>query len=163
MLRFLWYVINAVCLNSYLLPISGVKVVLLRVFGAKIGKGVVIKPKVNIKYPWKLEIGNNAWLGERVWIDNLGKVSIGENCCLSQGSFLLCGNHDYSKESFDLMVGDITLEEGVWIGAMSTVGPGVTCHSHSVLAANSFSSKDLKAFGIYRGNPAELVKERSIQ
>lgn len=160
--RLMWYVVNRIFINSYLLPVSSIKRMILKLFGAKIGKKVVIKPKVNIKYPWNLEIGDHSWIGEKAWIDNLGKVKIGAHCCLSQGSFLLCGNHDFSKEGFDLMVGDITLEDGVWIGAMSTVGPGVSCKSHSVLAANSFTSKDLDAYGIYRGNPAEFVKTRTI-
>lgn len=160
--RFLWYYTNRIFLNSYLLPISSLKVFVLRLFGAKIGKGVVIKPKVNIKYPWKLRVGDHSWIGEKVWIDNLGQVTIGANCCLSQDAFLLCGNHDYSKPHFDLMVGDITLEDGVWIGAKSTVAPGVTCHSHSVLSAKSFATDDLEEFGIYQGNPAKWVKKRTI-
>ncbi|MDZ7624210.1 MAG: hypothetical protein U5J96_07185 [Ignavibacteriaceae bacterium] len=85
------------------------KIFALRFFGAKVGKGVIIKPCVNIKYPWFLEIGDNVWIGEEVWIDNLGKVKIGNNVCLSQGALLLCGNHNYKKETFDLIVGDITL------------------------------------------------------
>ena len=63
-------------------------------------KGVVIKPNVKIKYPWNLYIGNNSWLGEKVWIDNLDIVSVGNNCCISQGAYLLTGNHDYRSEYF---------------------------------------------------------------
>lgn len=132
-------------------------------FGAVIGKGVVIKPRVNIKYPWNLSIGEHSWLGEGVWIDNLGKVIIGSNCCVSQGALLLCGNHNYRKSTFDLMVGDITLENGVWIGAKAMVCPGVVCHSHAVLTAGSIATASLEAYKIHSGNPAVPVKERSIE
>src|SRR5262249_15055853 len=87
---------------------------LLRLFGAKIGEGLVLKPYVQIKYPWLLKIGENVWIGEGVWIDNLGEVSIGDNVCISQGAYLLMGNHDYKKESFDLIVAPISIEDGVW-------------------------------------------------
>lgn len=160
--RILWYWTSLIFVNSYLLPISSVKVFLLRLFGAVIGKGVVIKPKVNIKYPWKLKIGEYSWIGEKVWIDNIDFVEIGKHCCLSQASMLLCGNHDYSKESFDLIAKPIKLEDGVWIGAKSLVAPGVTCKSHSVLSAYSFASKDMEPYGIYSGNPAERKKDRII-
>ena len=135
----------------------------LKIFGAKVGAGVVIKPNVNIKYPWKLEIGNNVWIGEQVWIDNLGKVKIGDNVCLSQGAMLLCGNHNYKKVEFDLVVGDISLEEGVWIGAHSVVCPGVRCKSHSILSVNSVAVETLEPYTIYQGNPARELRNREFK
>lgn len=156
----LWYFINILFFINPLNPFSGIKVRLLHLFGAKIGKGVVIKPRVNIKYPWNLSIGDYSWIGENVWIDNLAMVSIGSNVCISQGAMLLCGNHDYKRPTFDLMVKPIVIEDGAWIGAQSTVCPGVTMHSHSVLAVGSVASKDLMPFSIYRGNPAVKVAER---
>jgi putative colanic acid biosynthesis acetyltransferase WcaF len=135
---------------------------LLRLFGAKIGKGVNIKPRVHVKYPWNLNIGEFTWIGEDVWIDNLVKVDIGSNVCLSQGAMLLTGNHNYKKTTFDLMVGEIVLHDGVWIGAKAVVCPGVTCHEHSVLSVGSIANSDLEARGIYQGNPAQKVKERVI-
>ncbi|MEX1003189.1 MAG: WcaF family extracellular polysaccharide biosynthesis acetyltransferase [Crocinitomicaceae bacterium] len=161
--RFLWYYFNLFFLMNRYSPFVGLKRLVLRIFGAKIGKGVVIKPGVNVKYPWKLEIGDYSWIGEGVWIDNLAEVKIGANCCLSQGVLLLCGNHDYKKTTFDLKIGAITLEDGVWIGAKSIVVAGVTCESHAVLAAGSLASKNLKSYSIYRGNPAEKVAERKIE
>jgi putative colanic acid biosynthesis acetyltransferase WcaF len=157
--RAMWYVVNRVFFISYF-PFSFFKIFLLRMFGAKVGEGLVIKPNVNIKYPWKLKVGNHCWLGEGVWIDNLEDVVIGDNCCLSQGSFLLCGNHNYKKSAFDLMTGKIILEEGVWLGAKSIVCGGVTCKSHSVLSVASIAVSDLEAYSIYRGNPAVKIKER---
>ena len=159
--RLCWYFTNAVWINSAF-PINGIKLFLLRLYGAKIGNGVVIKPHVNIKYPWKLEVGNDVWIGEYVWIDNLGEVKMEDNVCVSQGALLLCGNHNYKKEIFDLIVGDITLEQGVWIGAKATVCPGVTCKSHSVLAVGSVATTDLDTYSIYQGNPAKKIRERKI-
>lgn len=135
---------------------------MLRLFGARVGQGVLIKPSVRIKFPWKLTVGDYAWIGEDVWIDNLVMVSIGNNVCISQGALLLCGNHDYKKVSFDLIAKPIILENGAWIGAKSVVCPGVTCHSHSVLAVGSVTTKDLEAYGIYQGNPAIKVRDRII-
>lgn len=160
--RGLWYFFNVLFLINPWNPFSGLKKAVLRLFGAKIGKGVVIKPNVNIKYPWFLEIGDNAWIGEGVWIDNLGKVVVSKNVCISQGALLLCGNHDYKKTGFDLIVGDIFLQEGVWIGAKSVVTGGVNCASHSILAAGSVTSKNLDAYIIYRGNPAVAVRKREM-
>lgn len=160
--RAIWFVINALIMQNRLHPFSSLKIFWLKLFGAKIGKGVVIKPNVNIKYPWKLEIGNNVWIGEKVWIDNLGKVVIGDNVCLSQGAMLLCGNHNYKKVEFDLIVGDITLEEGVWIGAHAVVCPGVKCESHSILSVNSVAVRNLKAYTIYQGNPAVELRKREF-
>lgn len=159
----LWYFTNVLFLKNTLNPFSGIKVFFLKVFGAKIGKGVVVKPGVNIKYPWKLKVGNHSWIGENVWIDNLEKVAIGDNCVLSQGAMLLCGNHNYKKTSFDLITEPIILKDGVWIGAKSVVTGGVICKSHSVLTVNSVANQDLAEYTIYRGTPAEKVKTREIK
>lgn len=156
----LWYFINVFFFVNPLNPLLGIKVKLLRLFGARIGKGVWIKPGVNIKYPWKLTIGNHCWIGENVWIDNLDQVTIGNNVCLSQGAMLLCGNHNYKVPTFDLIVKPITLEDGVWIGAQAVVCPGVTCKCHSILTVGSMATKDLEERGIYQGNPAKRVRER---
>ena len=158
-----WYFVNMFVFKT-LLPIpSSVKARVLRIFGAKVGNGVVIKPNVSIKYPWFLTIGDNCWIGEDVWIDNLAHVNIESNVCLSQGAYLLTGSHDYKKEAFDLLLGEIVLEYGVWIGAKATVCPGVTCKSHSVLAVGSVATKDLEEYGVYQGNPAVWKRERVIE
>lgn len=160
---FIWYFVNVLFFTNSLNPLSGLKVFLLKLFGAKIGTGVVIKPGVNIKYPWLLEIGNFVWIGEKVWIDNLSKVSIQDNVCVSQGALLLCGNHNYKKATFDLIIGEIILETGSWVGAKAIVCPGVTLHSHAILSAGSVATKNMEAFGIYQGNPAVKIRERIIE
>jgi putative colanic acid biosynthesis acetyltransferase WcaF len=161
--QILWYITNILIFKNPLIVGTGLKVSLLKLFGATMGTKIVIKPSVNIKYPWKLTIGNNTWIGENVWIDNLAEVKIGNNVCLSQGAFLLTGNHNYKKTSFDLITADIVIEDGVWIGAKAIVCPGITCYTHAVLAVNSVASTSLAAWEIYRGNPAVAVGKRVIE
>jgi putative colanic acid biosynthesis acetyltransferase WcaF len=161
--RALWFVINVLFFINPINPSSEIKVILLRLFGASVGKGVVIKPAVNIKYPWFLRIENNVWIGEKVWIDNLALVVIGEHSTLSQGAVLLTGNHNYKKNKFDLIVGEILLESGVWIGAKAMVCPDIRCGSHSVLAAGSVAVSDLEPYMIYQGNPAVAKRMRSLE
>lgn len=159
----LWLLCSALLFRHSLALFNGFKIQGLRFFGAKVGTGVVIKPSVNIKFPWKLTIGDHVWIGEKVWIDNLDQVTIGNHCCLSQGAMLLCGNHNYKKVTFDLITAPITLEDGVWIGAQSLVCPGIKCGSHAVLAVKSVATQDLEAYTIYQGNPAVAKQVRKVQ
>ena len=158
----IWYFVNLLFFRSFF-PLYGAKRMLLRLFGAKVGKGVVIKPHVSIKYPLKLTIGDYVWIGESVWIDNLAHVSLGDHVCISQGALLLCGNHNYKRSTFDLIVGEIVLEEGAWAGAKTIVCPGVKMGSHSLLTVGSIATRDLDPYFVYQGNPAVKVKERIIR
>jgi len=160
--QLLWYIVNIVFFKNPFNVSSGLKVFLLKSFGAAIGVGVLIKPSVNIKYPWKLAIGNHSWIGEEVWIDNLSDVTIGNNVTLSQGALLLTGSHDHTRETFDFISLPLVLEDGVWIGAKAIVFGGVTVGSHSILGMNSVAEKNLQANIIYKGNPAVPVLERKI-
>lgn len=160
--RTLWYIVSVIVFESPLVPLYSLKCRLLRLFGASIGRGVVIKPYVKIKYPWLITIGDNTWIGEKVWIDNLTNVTIGNNCCLSQGAYLCTGNHDWRKASFDLVVRPITLNDGAWIGARSAVAPGVTVNEGAVLSLSSTAINDLEEWTIYQGNPAKPVQKRYI-
>lgn len=157
-----WLLVNSLFFKSSLLPFYGLKRFWLRLFGARIGKGLVIKPGVHIKYPWMLQTGDYCWIGEKVWIDNLAMVTLGNHVCISQEAYLFCGNHDYSKSSFDLMVKPIVLEDGVWIGARAVVCPGVIAHQHAVLAVGSVATHSIEAYTIYQGNPAQKIKQRII-
>lgn len=160
--RIVWYLVNIFFFKTILPFPSRIKVYILRFFGAKVGKNVVIKPDVNIKYPWFLSVGNNVWIGENVWIDNLTYVTIKNDVVLSQGCYLLTGGHDYKKETFDLKIDPIILENGVWIGAKAIVSPGVKCQTHSVLTLGSVAVRELLAYGIYQGNPAIKKRKRFI-
>lgn len=163
LVRLVWHYVNFLFFQSAWLPLGSLKVWLLRLFGASVGQGVTIKPSVNIKYPWRLRIGDHVWIGENVWIDNLANVHIGSHVCISQGAMLLTGSHNYKQPTFDLMIGDIILEDGVWIGAQAVVCPGITCQSHSVLAVSSVATADLKPYMIYQGNPAVVKRKREIK
>jgi len=159
----LWYVFNVIFFMNPLFTFVKIKIAILRIFGAKLGKNINVKPSVNIKYPWHLSIGNNVWMGENVWIDNLCKVTIGDNVCISQGALILTGNHDYSRTEFNLIVKEIEISEGAWIGARSIVAPGASLASHSVLTAGSILSSSTEPYSIYKGNPAVKIKNREIK
>lgn len=158
-----WYFINYIFFKTFFPWPQLIKKELLKLFGTKIGSNVFLKPSVSIKYPWYLEIGNNVWIGENVWIDNLSYVRIEDNVCISQGAMLLCGNHNYKKKEFDLILGEIVLEKGSWVGAQSVVCPGVTLNSHAILSVGSIATNDLDAYSIYQGNPAVKIRTREIQ
>lgn len=158
----LWYAVSCLIFNNAIPWPYRFKAMLLRCFGARVGKGLVIKPAVRIKNPWRLTIGDHCWIGESVWIDNLVNVEIGSHVCLSQSSMLLTGNHDYTQSNFGYRLGEIVLDDGVWIGARATVCPGIRCGSHSVLTVNSVASSNLESYVIYSGAPAKALRERTI-
>lgn len=159
----LWFVAGAPLLRSSVLPFSAVRRSLLRLFGGRIGRGVVLKPGVRVKYPWRLTVGDNSWLGEDCWIDNLEQVTIGSDVCVSQGAYLCTGNHDWSDPAFGLIVKPITLRDGSWVGARAVVCPGVTLHECAVAAAGSVVTQDIPAYEIHAGNPARFVRRREIR
>ena len=159
----LWYFVNALLVRASWNPFMGIKIVLLRMFGARIGKGLVIKNNVVIKSPWNLTVGDDCWLGEDCWIDNLDKVCIGNNVCISQGALLLTGNHDYTVSSMPYRNAAITLEDGAWIGAKAVVCPGVTVHRNAILTVGSVATKEMEENGIYQGNPAVRVRTRVLK
>jgi putative colanic acid biosynthesis acetyltransferase WcaF len=157
-----WKGVSRLFFESRLFHAYPVKRFLLRSFGAKVGKGVLIKPNVRITFPWKLSLGDYCWIGEEVWIDNLVQVMIGPHACISQRAYLCTGNHNYHKPTFDLQNSPIRIEEGAWISAGSIVGPGVTVGKNAMLALGSVTSQNLDPFGIYRGNPAQKIGVRSF-
>lgn len=159
----LWYFVNALLVRASWNPFMGIKIFFLKTFGAKIGKGLVIKNNVCIKYPWKLTLGDYVWLGENCWIDNLDYVTIGNNVCISQGALLLTGNHDYTISSMPYRNAPIVIEDGAWIGAKTVVCPGTKVYNNAVLTVGSVASKNLECNGIYRGNPATLIRTRNIK
>ena len=161
--RALWLMTSAIFFLSWFPWPSRLKVVLLRAFGARVGRGVVVKPRVNVKYPWNLAIGDHSWLGEAVWLDNLAPVRIGADACLSQGAMVETGNHDWSRPTFDLLVKEVVIEDGAWMAVRSLALPGARLASHAVLGAGSVLAGDSQPYGIYVGVPARKVRERIVR
>jgi len=158
----LWIVIQSLLFSSFL-PGSRWRVLLLRLFGARVGRGLVIKPGVRIKFPWRLSVGDHSWIGEDVWIDNLAQVSIGAHCCISQGAYLCTGSHDWRDPVFSLISQPIQIEDEVWVAAQATVAPGVHIGAGAVLGLGSVATSNLDEGWIYLGVPAQPVKQREIK
>ena len=140
---------------------SAWKAGLLRRFGATAGPGVVLKPRVRVKFPWRLTIGRDCWIGEDVWIDNLSPVTLGDDVCVSQGAYFCTGGHDHTRPSFDLQTAPILVEEQAWIGAKAVLLPGVTVGRGAVVAAGSVVTRDVPPGMIVGGNPARPIKART--
>jgi putative colanic acid biosynthesis acetyltransferase WcaF len=157
-----WFFVGLPIVRCSILPSSALRVRMLRIFGAQIGSGVVIKPGVRIKYPWHLRVGNDVWLGESCWIDNLTTVRIGNDVCISQGAYLCTGNHNWSDPAFGLAVEPILLGNGSWVGAKAFLSPGVVLGEGAVAAGGSVVTRSVPDYEIHAGNPAAFVRKRQI-
>jgi len=149
-----WYICRSLLFASWFPVPSGLKTACLRWFGAKIGRGVVIRSRVNITFPWKLTIGDHAWIGDEVFILSLDHVTIGSNVCISQRAFLCTGSHEFSKPTFDLITRPIVIEDGCWIGAQSFIGPGVRFGVSSRSLAGSVVIQEVLSNTTVGGVPA---------
>lgn len=156
----MWYLLKCVFFLSALPWPSRFKCAVLRLFGARVGKGVVLKPRVNIHFPWKLTIGDFAWIGEEVFVLNFEPVDIGAHCCISQRAFLCTGNHDYRQPNMPYCNEPITVEDGAWVGAQSFVAPGVQIGTEAVITAGSVVTKSQPPRMICGGNPCAPLKNR---
>jgi putative colanic acid biosynthesis acetyltransferase WcaF len=155
-----WYLVKCLFFLSPLPWPSSFKCALLRIFGAKIGKGVIIKPRVNIHFPWKLTVGDFAWIGEEVFILNFEPVAIGAHCAISQRAFLCTGNHDYREPDMPYRNQPITVEDGAWVGAQVFVAPGVTIGTEAVITAGSVVTKNQPEHMVCGGNPCVSIRPR---
>lgn len=159
----LWLLCRRPWFDHSVLPWYRLRRGILRGFGAQVGSGVIIKPKVTITFPWKLELGDNVWLGEGAYLLNLDHIRIGANVCISQRAFLCSGSHDWSDPAFRLITRPITVEPGAWICADVFVGPGVTIGAGAVATAGSVVISDLPPGMICSGNPCQPVKPRPMR
>jgi putative colanic acid biosynthesis acetyltransferase WcaF len=156
----LWHLCKCFLFITPLPVPSGFKCFVLRLFGARVGRGVVIKPQVKILFPWKLTIGDFAWIGEEVFILNFEPVTIGAQCCVSQRVFLCGGNHDFRQVDMPYRNGPIVIADGAWVGAQSFVAPGVTIGTETVITASSVVTKDQPPKMVCGGNPCRPMKAR---
>jgi len=156
----LWWLCRSLVFAPWFPIPSSLKVAVLRLFGAKIGRGVVIRSRVNISFPWKLELGDHVWIGDEVLILSLDRVSVGSSTCISQRAFLCTGSHDFSRETFDLVTAPIAIGEGCWIGAQAFVGPGVSFGSGSRCLAGAVVVKHVPEGATVGGVPARNRAEK---
>lgn len=161
--RAAWMFLGLPLFRSSLLPFSGLRVALLRLFGAEVGSGVVIHSEVAVKYPWHLHIGNDCWIGERAWIDCLTTVRMGNNVCISQGCYICTGNHDWADPAFGLIVRPVELKDGAWAAARSVLLPGVTLGEAAIAGAGSVVTNNIPAYEVHTGNPASFSRVRHIR
>ena len=157
----LWIIVEFCFITNPIQVSSKLRILLIRVFGGKIGKNVIMRPRVRIKFPWNLEIGDNCWIGEGVWIHNQDKVSIGDNTVISQEAFITTGSHDHYK-TMDLITKPVKIGAGVWVTSRSMILLGVSIADNTIITPNSVVHKNITQTGIYGGNPAIFLKERKI-
>lgn len=156
----LWNVVKSCIFMSSIPWPSGFKRFLLILFGANIGCGFYIRPRVNIHFPWKLTVGKHCWIGEDTGILNLESVTIGDYVAIAHRVYIATGNHDYTDSKMTFRNSSIAIKSGVWIASCVFVGPGVTVGDQAVLAAGSIVTRNVDAYNIVRGNPATVISKR---
>ncbi|OMB92991.1 acetyltransferase [Mycobacterium sp. NS-7484] len=139
-----WLLVSRSVLFRWWMP-NRLRIAVLRIFGATIGRGTLIRHDVKIHWPWKLEVGDSSWIGEDAWILNLEKVTIGSNSCVSQGVLLCTGSHDRVSATFEFDNGPITIGDRVWVAARSTVLRGVHIGDGATIGATALVTHDVPA------------------
>jgi len=155
----LWFIVEASIINNKLVPFSGMRVALLRLFGARIGVGCRFLHPVRVKAPWNLVVGDHCWFGFDTWIYNQAPIRIGSHVCISQSTFLTTGSHAMGT-TMNLRVAQIVIEDGVWITANCVVQMGVTIGRSAVVTPMSVVHRSLAPEGVYGGNPCRFIRKR---
>jgi putative colanic acid biosynthesis acetyltransferase WcaF len=158
----LWWLVQSTLFSCSPQFLYGWRNFLLKLFGAKIGEGVIIRPSVRITYPWKVKIDDYSWIGDEVTLYSLGNIHIGKNSVISQKSYLCAGSHDYLSECFKILSKDIYIGDGCWLATDVFIAPGVTVGNDCLVGARSSVFSDLEKNYIYFGNPACKIKRRFI-
>ena len=156
----LWWLVQATLFGMSPQFMYGWRCFLLRLFGAKVGEGVIIRPSATITYPWKVSIGDHSWIGDNVDLYSLGDIEIGANVVISQRSYLCAASHDYTKEELPIWSKKITIEDECWLATDVYVAPGITIGKGSVVGARSSVFKDLPGGMVCVGSPAKPIKKR---
>ena len=132
----LWLLIEFLLVSNPLQPSSGLRRWALNTFGAKIGKGVILRQRLRVKFPWNLEIGDSSWIGEGVWIHNQDKVTIGHDVCISQETFITTGSHDF-RNDMSLITKPVVIESGAWVCSRAIITAGSRIGMSAVVSAGS--------------------------
>ncbi|MGH1397480.1 MAG: hormogonium polysaccharide biosynthesis acetyltransferase HpsU [Trichormus sp.] len=159
----LWWLVQAIAFPLTLHSFNGVRCWLLRLFGARIGKSVFIRPTARFTYPWKVAIGDYSWIGDDVVIYSLDEIHIGEHCVISQKSYLCTGSHDIQDPAFGLKTASITIGNGVWVATDCFVAPGVQIGANSVIGARSSVFTDIPSGQVCWGSPCRPQYPREIR
>jgi putative colanic acid biosynthesis acetyltransferase WcaF len=155
-----WWIVQATLFKCSPQVMYGWRRFILRLFGAKIGKSVIIRPSATITYPWKLSVGDYSWIGDDVMLYTLGEITIGNNAVVSQRSYLCTGSHDYTRPTFDIFAKPIHIQDESWLATNVFVGPGVTVGNGAVIGACSVVLKDVQPGMICAGNPLKVLRPR---
>lgn len=156
--RVLWHVIQI----SFALsprPLWAWRRVLLRLFGAKIGRDVHIYPTVRITIPWNLSIGDQAAVGDRAILYALGPITIGKRATISQNAHLCAGSHDTTRSDRQLIKPPIVIGADAWVAADAFIGPGVRVGEGSIVGARAVVMKDVDEGVVVAGNPARMIRQ----
>jgi putative colanic acid biosynthesis acetyltransferase WcaF len=156
----LWWVIHATLFRLSPQAFFGWRRFLLRIFGCAVGRGVLVRPTVNITYPWKVSIGDFSWIGDEVTLYSLGKIEIGSNAVVSQRSYLCAGSHDMENPNFMITEQPIVIEDEAWIATDVFVGPGVRVGRGAVVGVRSTVLNDLPPMVVCVGSPAKPIRPR---
>ncbi|PNH85216.1 putative colanic acid biosynthesis acetyltransferase [Arthrobacter sp. AFG20] len=138
----LWIATSAFLVERIWCP-PRLRTAILRIFGARIGKRVLIRNGVRIHWPWKLDVGDDVWIGVDVWLLNLEPITIESNVCISQAAMLCTGSHQAANPAFEFDNGPIHVSEGAWIAARATVLRGVKVGRSSVVGATALVVQDV--------------------
>lgn len=157
----LWWLVQATLFRCSPQFAYGWRRFLLRIFGAQIGKKVLIRPTVKTTYPWKLRIGNYSWIGDDVHLYTLGPIEIGADTVISQKCYLCTGTHDYHTEDFKITAHKISISNKCWLATDVFVAPGTTIQEGTVVGSRSSVYSDLPAHKICIGTPAKPIKDRN--
>lgn len=141
----------------------GVRRNVLRLFGAHLSKGVAVHGSARVWQPWKLEMGCNSTIGDRVDCYTVDNITIGKQVVVSQDVFLCTASHDITSKIMELTTAPIAIHDQAWIGARAIVLPGVTIGEGAVVAAGAVVTKDVEPWTVVGGNPARFIKKRELQ
>jgi len=151
-----WWLISNLIFSNPFTP-SSFRTTILRIFGATVGTGVIIRRGVRVHFPWNLEIGDNSWIGEEVWFINHEKVTVGSDVCISQRSIICSGGHDYRSASLEYAHKPVTITDGAWVCLDAKVLPGVTIGECSVVSAGEIARKSLPDFSMLVGGQVRPI------